>query len=106
MKNRFYDLAVACDYMGAIGWIDELRINILTAINKGEKSHHEYFIANGDGELQLFYAWLVVMYGDYGINPQNGWIEDLVGCLKFIDGFQDLLKHPPFESEDDYNARF
>lgn len=53
MKNRFYDLAVACDYIGIIGWLD-----------------------------------------------------DLVGCLEFIGCFQGLLKHPPFESEGDYNARF
>ena len=105
MKNRFYDLAVACDYIGIIGWLDDLRIGILTAINKGEKSYKERFFDN-DGELRLFYGWLVVMYGNYGINPQNGWIDDLVGCLEFIDGFQHLLKHPPFESEGDNDSDF
>lgn len=106
MKNRFYDLAVACDFMGVIGWLDDLRMNILTAINKGEKSYHEYFISNGGGELQLFYAWLVVMYGDYEINPQNGLIEDLVGCLEFIDGFQQFYKQLPFETACDYDENF
>lgn len=30
-------------------------------------------------------ASLVLMFGEYGVNPQHGWIEDIDGCVAYLD---------------------
>lgn len=33
-------------------------------------------------------ASLVLMFGDYGINPQHGWIEDIDGCVEYLESMR------------------
>lgn len=42
--------------------------------------------------LKLIYGWLVCMFGDYGVNPQNGWINKTYECWKFLVLFESMVK--------------
>lgn len=42
-------------------------------------------------------ASLVLMFGDYGVNPQHGWIEDIDGCIAYLESMQEYWE----DTEDD-----
>lgn len=33
-------------------------------------------------------ASLVLMFGEYGVNPQHGWIEDIDGCIEYLESMR------------------
>ena len=35
-------------------------------------------------ELDIIWGWLVCMFGDYGVAPRSGWIEDVDECKQFL----------------------
>lgn len=42
-----------------------------------------------NGMDQLLYCWLVMMYGDYGVSPRVGWINDMKEAVKWLDEFME-----------------
>lgn len=36
------------------------------------------------GQLQIFWMYAVVMFGEYGTSPRFGWITDVAGFRKWI----------------------
>ena len=48
-------------------------------------------------EKHTIFMILVGMFGDWGTSIRGGWIEDIEGCIKFID---EICKHS-WEAEED-----
>lgn len=96
MDESMQALALACSYLG----IDE---NLKTFREDMEKfDYPPVYRVNwypDDSEaLKLVYSWLVCMFGNYGINPQNGWIEKTRECCAYLELFESMIKG---ESADD-----
>lgn len=92
MKERMNDdrLLWALRYAAYYNGIDDIlkewlklepndnKIITETYYNDPDLSEHE------KGEIQIFWMICVLMFGDYGISPRLGWIEDVDGFRQFI----------------------
>ena len=72
------------------GFLPKLRDDLYKSYLRNE----ECFINTDlkDEMEELLYSWLVMMYGDYEISPQVGWITDMRGAVKWLDEFMEDWK--------------
>ena len=85
--NRLMDaLRDAADYNG----IDEIFKEWLklepneNKIITGTHYGHPDLSEREKGEVQIFWMLCVLMFGDYGVSPRYGWIEDIEGFREFL----------------------
>lgn len=98
MDESMQALALACSYLGIDGYSKALREDIERS---GYPPTYKVVFSVDDSEaLKLLYGWLVCMFGDYGVNPQNGWINKTYECCAFLELFESMIKG---ETEDDQN---
>ena len=70
-------------------------------INEGGK-HHYIYTDNFSGSAErLLWSMLVLMFGDYGTSPRTGWIDDITGCIEFIEFFISCDGQPKEEDGED-----
>jgi hypothetical protein len=69
-------------YNGHYEWLKKLRDDL-------EAWDNGFFPYQGDiewhTEQHCIWMLLVGMFGDWGTSIRTGWIEDIAGCIKFID---------------------
>lgn len=64
-------------------WIEVLK-NADTNIclrNRLDKKYNEYGLA----QIEILNMLLVLWFGDYGASPRWGWIDERIGCRKFLE---------------------
>ena len=70
-------------YDGHYEWLKELR-DILLEYPKG-KNYPTPDQIKGHSEEHTIWMLLVGMFGNWGTSIRCGWIEDIQGCIEFID---------------------
>ena len=55
-----------------------------------EPPYRKYYLSETYRHLNLIWAYCVICFGDYGVNPSCGWIEDFEGFHKWIDEVVEL----------------
>ena len=43
-------------------------------------------------QLEMVWMYLVLCFGNYGVSPRSGWIEDFEGYKKWIDELEELME--------------
>lgn len=83
-------LALACSYLG----IDENLKEFREDMEKFDypPKYRVSWCSDDSEALRLIYGWLVCMFGDYGVNPQNGWIYKTYECCAFLALFESMIK--------------
>ena len=81
-------------YNGHYEWLKELR-EVLLELPKGKN----YLIPphiKWHTEEHVIWMLLVGMFGDWGTSVRSGWIQDVQGCIEFIDA----ICKPSLEAEE------
>lgn len=88
LENIMYALTSIVYYDGHNEWLKNMRDDMERFIN----THDEYAsypcpfnYAEWHTERHVIYMLLVGIFGDWGTSIRSGWIEDIKGCIAFID---------------------
>ena len=104
-------LSTICGYNGYMPAIKELRammenppekdgygssFTLLTWYEITKEGEFTYY----GGQLEMIWMFLVLMYGEYGVSPRAGWIEDekIPECKLFLDR---MIELEGYEDEDE-----
>lgn len=75
-------------YDGHYHWLKAMRDELEEILKSGDgyANYHNPFEPNQwHTEQHTIYMFLVGMFGDWGTSIRSGWIEDIRGCIEFID---------------------
>ena len=73
-------------YDGHAEWLKKLRDDMERHLKDGEDIYICPFnYTEWHTEHHTIYMLLAGMFGDWGTSIRGGWIEDIEGCIKFID---------------------
>ena len=75
-------------YDGHYGWLKEMRDDMENLLKTGDKYVNypiPFDTSEWHTERHTIYMLLVGMFGDWGTSIRSGWIEDIKGCIEFID---------------------
>lgn len=86
MKKSFEEAYFTQRWYSYDGKEIESLIGWLKGYNEKKKTNPSasYIVTIFEIEESLV-ASLVLMFGEYGVNPQHGWIEDIDGCVAYLD---------------------
>lgn len=87
--DRFLDAmdSIIC-YDGHYEWLNTIRDEMNSILSSGEKYVHydsPFDYTEWHTEKHTIFMLLVGMLGDWGTSIRSGWIDDLEGCIEFID---------------------
>lgn len=100
LKEFYKEFLTLMDYNGL--WCYLLEIKDALKNTQDKKYGHVIFpecLGNDcDHIANVFWAVLVLMYGNYGTSPRFGWIEDANAAIEFVDTILTDYKRklPPF----------
>lgn len=87
MRKTTMAVSRACWYDGLETFLLIIAEDMKKVINEGGKSHYIYSDGFRGSAESLLWSMLVLMFGDYGTSPSSGWIDDITGCVEFIEFF-------------------
>lgn len=87
LRKTALALSRACWYDGLETFLLIVAGDMKKVINDGGKHHYTYTDDFNGGAERLLWSMLVLMFGDYGTSPRVGWIDDMTGCIEFIEFF-------------------
>ena len=96
-------LSRVCWYGGYDTFLLIIAADMKKAINEGGKKHYKYTDAFCGSAERLIWSMLVLMFGDYGTSPHTGWIDDMTGCIEFIEFFVSCDGQPKEEDTENGN---
>lgn len=71
-------------YDGHYEWLKQMQNDLKKCLEAGE-THFSCEFDLWHTETHTIYMILVGMFGDWGSSIRSGWIEDMQGCIEFID---------------------
>ena len=87
LRKTTMALSRACLYDGLETFLLKVAKDMKKVINDGWKHHYIYSYNLSGSAERLLWSMLVLMFGDYGTSPRTGWINDITGCIEFIEFF-------------------
>lgn len=75
-------------YDGHYEWLKKMRDEMEAVLKSGDKYANytnPFPLEQWHTEHHTIYMLLVGMFGDWGTSIRSGWIEDIKGCIEFID---------------------
>lgn len=88
-KEKFFDaLGSIIWYDGHCEWLKTIRDEMETILKTGDKYANyicPFDYAEWHTEQHTIFMILVGMFGDWGTSIRGGWIDDMEGCIEFID---------------------
>lgn len=87
-KEKIFDAFEAIiSYNGHYDWLKVLRDNMeeFSEKRKGDYYYNPFPPTMYHSEEHTIWMLLVGMFGDWGTSIRSGWIEDIKGCIEFID---------------------
>ena len=83
------NLIITAEYDGHIDMLKDLKEDLDICTDE----HYQAFYHNHVS--QLFYGWMVCLFGEYDTESRFGWIEDIDGCSEFISDLLALKEGDP-----------
>ena len=80
--HKYYDMLDALD---SVTWYNDLAEYVFKWVfleqDKAGHIHPNYYDERSENEHQLQVLWIIAvsLFGEYGITPESGWIEDVDG---------------------------
>lgn len=96
-------LSRACWYDGVNAFLLTVAGDMKKVINEGGKRHYIYSYNLSGSSERLLWSMLVLMFGDFGTSPRTGWIDDITGCIEFIEFFVSCDGQPKEEDTENGN---
>lgn len=85
-EKFFYALESIIWYDGHYEWLKQLRDDMAEHLDNRSPNYPCPFPSKQwHTEQHTIYMLLVGMFGDWGTSIRGGWIEDIRGCIEFID---------------------
>lgn len=87
LRKTAMALSTACWYDGYNTFLLIVAEDMKKCINEGAKRNYMYTDTFSGSAERLLWSMLVIMFGDYGTSPRSGWVDDIEGCIEFIEFF-------------------